>query len=129
MKQANKIVWTVYNEDKTKFCQLSSTTQFCDLTINALKNATWRNVSNDAKTSKPTDIGFEQTVYVVAWAANGDYMCPVANFEVFIHKGYPKTKDELTADGDVDRTISYFEDKYEQQMDISFDDDNPDLTT
>lgn len=128
MKQADKIVWRVYNEDKTKFCQLSSTTQFCDLTINALKNATWYNVSNDAKTSKPTDIGFEQTVYVVAWAANGDYMCPVANFEVFIHKGYPKMKDELTADGDVDRTISYFEDKYEQQMDISFDDDNPDLT-
>ena len=128
MKQAIKIVWIVYNEDKTKFCQLSSETQFCDLTINALKNATWYNVSNDAKTSKPTDIGFEQTVYVVAWAANGDYMCPVANFEVFIHKGYPKMKDELTADGDVDRTISYFEDKYEQQMDISFDDDNPDLT-
>lgn len=128
MKQANKIVWIVYNEDKTKFCQLSSTTQFCDLTINALKNATWYNVSDDAKTIKLTDIGFEQTVYVVAWAANGDYMCPVANFEVFIHKGYPKMKDELTADGDVDRTISYFEDKYEQQMDISFDDDNPDLT-
>ena len=131
MKQANKIVWRVYNEDKTKYCQLSSTsstTQFCDLTINALMNATWRNVSNGAETSKPTDIGFEQTVYVVAWAANGDYMCPVANFEVFIHKGYPKTKDELTADGDVDRTLSYFEDKYQQQMDISFDDDNPDLT-
>ena len=128
MKQANKIVWRVYNEDKTKYCQLSSTTQFCDLTINALKNATWRNVSNGATTAKPTDIGFEQTVYVVAWAANGDYMCPVANFEVFIHKGYPKTKDELTADGDVDRTISYFEGKYEQQTVISFDDDNPDLT-
>lgn len=128
MKQAIKMVWTVYNEDKTKYCQLSSTTQFCDLTINALKNATWYNVSNDATTGKPTDIGFERTVYVVAWAANGNYMCPVANFEVFIHKGYPKMKDELTADGDVDRTISYFEDKYEQQMDISFDDDNPDLT-
>lgn len=129
MKRADNIVWRVYNEDKTKYCQLSSTTQqFCDLTINALKNATWRYVSNGATTSKPTDIGFEQTVYVVAWAANGDYMCPVANFEVFIHKGYPKMKDELTADGDVDRTISYFEDKYERQMDISFDDDNPDLT-
>lgn len=128
MKQADKIVWRVYNEDKTKYCQLSSETQFCDLTINALKNATWRNVSNGATTSKPTDIGFEQTVYVVAWAANGDYMCPVANFEVFIHKGYPKTKDELTADGDVDRTLSYFEGKYEQQTVISFDDDNPDLT-
>lgn len=130
MKQADKIVWIVYNEDKTKFCQLSSETQFCDLTINALKNATWYNVSNDATTSKPTDIGFEQTVYVVAWAANGDYMCPVANFEVFIHKGYPKMKDELTADGDVDRTLSYLEDedRYEKKMDISFDDDNPDLT-
>ena len=131
MKQANKIVWRVYNEDKTKYCQLSSTTQFCDLTINALKNATWYNVSNGATTSKPTDIGFEQTVYVVAWAANGDYyMCPVANFEVFIHKGYPKMKDELTADGDVDRTLSYLEDedRYEKKMDISFDDDNPDLT-
>lgn len=128
MKQADNIVWAVYNEDKTKYCQLSSKTQFCDLTINALKNATWYNVSNNATTTKPTDIGFEHTVYVVAWAANGDYMCPVANFEVFIHKGYPKMKDELTADGDVDRTISYFEEKYEQQMDISFDDDNPDLT-
>lgn len=128
MKQANTIVWRVYNEEKTKYCQLSSETQFCDLTINALKNATWRNVSNGATTAKPTDIGFEQTVYVVAWAANGDYMCPVANFEVFIHKGYPKTKDELTADGDVDRTLSYFEGKYEQQTVISFDDDNPDLT-
>lgn len=128
MKQADNIVWAVYNEDKTKYCQLSSKTQFCDLTINALKNATWYNVSNDATTKEPTDIGFEHTVYVVAWAANGDYMCPVANFEVFIHKGYPKMKDELTADGDVDRTISYFEEKYEQQMDISFDDDNPDLT-
>lgn len=129
MKQANKIVWRVYNEDKTKYCQLSSTTQFCDLTINALKNANWYDVSNGATTSKPTDIGFEHTVYVVAWAVNGTTdMCPVANFEVFIHKGYPKMKDELTADGDVDRTISYFEDKYEQQMDISFDDDNPNLT-
>lgn len=138
MKQANNIVWRFYNEDKTKYCQLPPSTpsnprtpispQFCDLTISALNNATWYNVSNDATTKKPTDIGFEQTVYVVAWAANGDYMCPVANFEVFIHKGYPKTKDELTADGDVDRTLSYFEDKYEQQMYISFDDDNPDLT-
>lgn len=139
MKQADNIVWTFYNEDKTKYCQLPPSTpsnprtpispQFCDLTISALNNATWYNVSNDATTTKPTDIGFEHTVYVVAWAVNGSTdMCPVANFEVFIHKGYPKMKDELTTDGDVDRTISYFEDKYEQQMDISFDDDNPDLT-
>ena len=133
MKQADKIVWKVYNEDKTKFCQLSatsSTTQFCDLTISALNSATWYNVSNDATTTKPTDIGFEHTVYVVAWAANSNDMCPVANFEVFIHKGYPKTKDEITADNNIDRTLSYLEDedRYEKKMDISFDDDNADLT-
>ncbi len=131
MKKAANIVWTVYNEDKTKYCQLSSTTQFCELTISALNSATWYNVSNDATTTKPTDIGFERTVYVVAWAANGTTdMCPVANFEVFIHKGYPKTKDEITADNNTDRTLSYLEDedRYEKKMDISFDDDNGDLT-
>lgn len=131
MKQAIKIVWTVYNEDKTKYCQLSATGQFCDLTISALNSATWYNVSNDATTTKPTDIGFEHTVYVVAWAVNGTSdMCPVANFEVFIHKGYPKTKEEITADNNIDRTLSYLEDedRYEKKMDISFDDDNADLT-
>lgn len=130
MKKATKIVWTVYNEDKTKYCQLTASTQFCDLTISALNSATWRNVSNDATTTKPTDIGFEHTIYVVAWAADGNDMCPVANFEVFIHKGHPKTKDEITADNNVDRTLSYLEDedRYEKKMDISFDDDNADLT-
>ena len=131
MKQAAKIVWTVYNEDKTKYCQLTASSQFCDLTISELNSATWYSVSNAAKTSKPTDIGFEHTVYVVAWAVNGTTdMCPVANFEVFIHKGYPKTKDEITADNNVDRTLSYLEDedRYEKKMDITFDDDNPDLT-
>lgn len=130
MKKAANIVWKVYNEDKTKYCQLSAKTQFCDLTISELNSKTWYNVSNDATTTKPTDIGFEHTIYVVAWAANGDYMCPVANFEVFIHKGYPKTKDEITADNNVDRTLSYLEDedRYEKKMDITFDDDNADLT-
>lgn len=130
MMKAAKIVWKVYNEDKTKYCQLSASTQFCDLTISALNSATWYNVSNDVTTTKPTDIGFEHTIYVVAWAANGDFMCPVANFEVFIHKGYPKTKDEITADNNVDRTLSYLEDedRYEKKMDITFDDDNADLT-
>ena len=130
MKQAAKIVWTVYNEDKTKYCQLSATTQFCDLTISALSSATWRNVSNGATTTKPTDIGFEHTVYVVAWAANDNDMCPVANFEVFIHKGYPKTKVEIADDNNVDRTLSYLEDedRYEQKMHITFDGENTDYS-
>lgn len=130
MLKAEYVSWIAYNEDKTKYKVLGTTsTQFFDLSISKLKGSGWLNVKDDQSTGVPEDIGFEHTVYVVAWAVNGTTdMCPVANFEVFIHKGYPKTKDELTADGDVDRTISYFEDKYKQQMDISFDDDNPDLT-
>lgn len=129
MLKAEYVSWIAYNEDKTKYKVLGTSTQFFDLSISKLKESGWLNVKDDKSTDVPEDIGFEHTVYVVAWAVNGTTdMCPVANFEVFIHKGYPKTKDELTADGDVDRTISYFEDKYEQQMDISFDDDNTDLT-
>ena len=130
MLKAEYVSWIAYNEDKTKYKVLGTTsTQFFDLSISKLKGSGWLNVKDDQSTGVPEDIGFEHTVYVVAWAVNGTTdMCPVANFEVFIHKGYPKTKDELTADGDVDRTLSYFEDKYEQQMDISFDDDNSDLT-
>ena len=130
MLKAEYVSWIAYNEDKTKYKVLGTTsTQFFDLSISKLKGSGWLNVKDDQSTGVPEDIGFEHTVYVVALAVNGTTdMCPVANFEVFIHKGYPKTKDELTADGDVDRTLSYFEDKYEQQMDISFDDDNSDLT-
>lgn len=129
MLKAEYVSWIAYNEDKTKYKVLGTSTQFFDLSISKLKGSGWLNVKDDKSTGVPEDIGFEHTVYVVAWAVNGTTdMCPVANFEVFIHKGYPKTKDELTADGDVDRTISYFEDKYERQMDISFDDDNPYLT-
>lgn len=132
LTQATNIRWIAYNKDRTKYCVLATKgSQFYNLSINDLTNNTlgWRTVGTGASTSTPTDIGFEHTVYIVAYAYNSSSsMCPVANFEVFIHKGYPKTKDELTADGDVDRTISYFDDKYEQQMDISFDDDNPDMT-
>lgn len=129
MLKAEYVSWIAYNEDKTKYKVLGTSTQLFDLSISKLKESGWLNVKDDKSTDVPEDIGFEHTIYVVAWAVNGTTdMCPVANFEVFIHKGYPKTKDELTADGDVDRTISYFDDKYEQQMDISFDDDNTDLT-
>ena len=134
LTQATNILWIAYNEDRTKYCVLATKgSQFYNLSINDLTNNTlgWKTVGTGASTSTPTDIGFEHTVYIVAYAYNSSSsMCPVANFEVFIHKGYPKMKDELTADGDVDRTLSYLEDedRYEKKMDISFDDDNPDLT-
>lgn len=131
LTQATKIRWIAYNEDRTKYCVLATNgSQFYDFCINDLRNngTGWRTAGTGASTSTPNDIGIGHTTYIVAFAYNGGEMCPVANFEVFVHSGYPKMKDELTADGNVDRTISYFEDKYEQQMDISFDDDNPYLT-
>lgn len=131
MLKAEYVSWIAYNEDKTKYKVLGTSTQFFDLSISKLKGSGWLNVKDDKSTGVPEDIGFGHTVYVVAWAVNGTTdMCPVANYEVFIHEGYPKTKDEITADNNTDRTLSYLEDedRYEKKMDISFDDDNPDLT-
>lgn len=132
LTKATNIRWIAYNEARTKYCVLATKgKQFYDLSINDLTNNTlgWKTVGTGASTSTPTDIGFEHSVYIVAYAYNSSSsMCPVANFDVFIHKGHPKTKDELTADGNVDRTLAYFEEKFEQKMDISFDDDNPDMT-
>lgn len=132
LTQATKIRWIAYNEDRTKYCVLATNgSQFYDFCINDLRNngTGWRTAGTGASTSTPNDIGIGHTTYIVAFAYNGGEMCPVANFEVFVHSGYPKTKSEIDADGDVDRTLSYLESKYNRAMDpISFDKDNPDLT-
>lgn len=132
LTQATKIRWIAYNEDRTKYCVLATNgSQFYDFCINDLRNngTGWRTAGTGASTSTPNDIGIGHTTYIVAFAYNGGEMCPVANFEVFVHSGYPKTKSEINSDGDVDRTISYLESKYNRAMDpISFDKDNPDLT-
>ena len=132
LTQATKIRWIAYNEDRTKYCVLATNgSQFYDFCINDLRNngTGWRTAGTGASTSTPNDIGIGHTTYIVAFAYNGGEMCPVANFEVFVHSGYPKTKSEIDADGDVDRTLSYLESKYNRAMDpISFDKDNPNLT-
>lgn len=131
IKQAQYIRWIAYNEDRTKYCVLAAKgNQFYDFKISDLKNSSgWKNVEDNASASTPSDIGYGHTAYIVAYAYDGTDMCPVANFEVFIHQGYPKMKSEINSDGDVDRTISYLESKYNRAMDpISFDKDNPDLT-
>lgn len=129
IKQAKYIRWIAYNEDRTKYCVLTNEgNQFYDFKISDL-NSGWKNVEGNASASTPSDIGYGHTAYIVAYAYDGTNMCPVANFEVFIHQGYPKMKSEINSDGDVDRTISYLESKYNRAMDpISFDKDNPDLT-
>ena len=130
IKQAKYIRWIAYNEDRTKYCVLASKgNQFYDFKVNDLKNNTlgWRNVANNNNVSTPTDIGVGHTAYIVAYAYDGTYMCPIANFEVLLHSGYPKTKLELTDDNDIDRTLTYFDNRFEQKAEISFDDKN-DLT-
>ena len=129
IKQAKYIRWIAYNEARTKYCVLAAKgNQFYDFKISDLNSSGWKNVEGNAP-STPSDIGYGHTAYIVAYAYDGTNMCPVANFEVFIHQGYPKMKSEINSDGDVDRTISYLESKYNRAMDpISFDKDNPDLT-
>lgn len=131
IKNATYIRWIAYNEARTKYYVLAAKgNQFYDFKISDLNNSSgWKNVEGNASASKPSDIGYGHTAYIVAYAYDGTNMCPVANFEVFIHQGYPKMKSEINSDGDVDRTISYLESKYNRAMDpISFDKDNPDLT-
>ena len=127
IRKASYIRWIAYNEDRTKYCVLATKgSQFYDFKVSDLKNNTlgWRNVQGNGSTSTPSDIGVGHTAYIVAYAYDGTYMCPIANFELLLHSGYPKTKDELTTDNDIDRTLSYFEKKFDQKMDISFDDMN-----
>lgn len=130
IQNATYIRWIAYNEDRTKYCELAAKgNQFYDFKISDLNSSRWMNVEGNASANTPSDIGYGHTAYIVAYAYDGTNMCPVANFEVFIHQGYPKMKSEINSDGDVDRTISYLESKYNRAMDpISFDKDNPDLT-
>lgn len=130
IKQAQYIRWIAYNEDRTKYCVLTNKgNQFYDFKVNDLKNNTlgWRYVNNNQSVSTPTDIGVGHTAYIVAYASDGTNMCPIANFELFLHSGYPKTKQELTDDNDLDRTLTYFDKRFKQKAEISFDNKN-DLT-
>lgn len=131
IKQAQYIRWIAYNEDRTKYCILASKgNQFYDFKVSHLKNNTlgWRYVNNNQSVSTPTDIGVGHTAYIVAYAYDGTDMCPIANFELLLHSGYPKTKQELTDDNDLDRTLTYFDKRFEQKAEISFDNKN-DLTS
>ena len=130
IKQAKYIRWIAYNEDRTKYCVLTNKgNQFYDFKVNDLKNNTlgWCYVNNNQSVRTPTDIGVGHTAYIVAYASDGINMCPIANFELFLHSGYPKTKQELTDDNDLDRTLTYFDKRFKQKAEISFDNKN-DLT-
>lgn len=131
---ANEFVWYAYDETKTKYTVLLSqgTVQLHSFTsMNVLMNNGngWKNL-NGTPTTKP-NITFGSIVYLVAYAYynNSSIKAPIASFEVLYQNTYPKTMQQLTDDGDNERTLDYFESHYKQATKpISFDDDNDQLT-
>lgn len=131
---ANGFVWLAYDETKTKYTVLLSqgTVQLHSFTsMNVLMNNGngWKNLDGTPAT-KP-NITFGSIVYLVAYAYynNNSIKAPIASFEILYQNTYPKTMQQLTDDGDNERTLAYFESHYKQvTKPISFDDDNDQLT-
>lgn len=132
--RATHYQWRVYDETKTKYARLftNADSRFQLITttdMQTLMNSTagWTKISGGVA-EKPV-ITFGSTVYLVAFAKNGDYMAPIANFEILYQNTYPKTMKQLIDDGDSERRLDYFESHYKQATKpISFDDDNDKLT-
>lgn len=131
---ANGFVWYAYDETKTKYTVLLShgTVQLHSFTsMNVLMNNGngWKNLDGSG-TTRP-NITFGSIVYLVAYAYynNNSIKAPIASFEILYQNTYPKTMQQLTDDGDNERTLAYFESHYKQATKpISFDDDNDQLT-
>ena len=131
---ANGFVWYAYDETKTKYTVLlsSSTVQLHNSTsMNVLMNNRngWKNLDG-TPTTKP-NITFGSIVYLVAYAYynNNSIKAPIASFEILYQNTYPKTMKQLIDDGDNERRLDYFESHYKQATKpISFDDDNDQLT-
>lgn len=132
--RATHYQWRVYDETKTKYARLFTTadSRFQLITATDMKTlmdktAGWTKISGGGA-EKPI-ITFGSIVYLVAFAKNGDYMAPIASFEILYQNTYPKTMQQLVADGDSERRLDYFESHYKQATKpISFDDDNDKLT-
>lgn len=132
MYQANCIQWRVYDQTKTKYTILTSAgTQMMWFTsMNMVLNNRngWKDL-NGKSTSKP-EIKYGDELYYVAYAAvkGTQNVAPIANFNVLYQSTYPKTREEVIADGDNERMVTYLNEHYQQAMKpISFDDDNDEL--
>ena len=132
--RATNYQWRVYDETKTKYARLLTNAgdgfqihSFTDMKTVMEKTAGWMTL--DGKSTTAPNITFGSIVYFVVLAKNGDDMAPIANFEILYQNTYPKTMQQLIADGDNERTLAYFESHYKQATKpISFDDDNDELT-
>ena len=123
--------WRVYDQTKTKYTILGTRggpQMWRGTSINTLRNNRngWKTL--DGKSTSVPDITFGSIVYFVVYAVNGNNMAPIANFEVQYQNTYPKTREEVIADGDNERMVTYLESHYQQAMKpISFDDDNTEM--
>ncbi len=132
--QATRYHWRAYDKTKTKYTILARDAaenyQIWSLTsMNTIMTNSNGWLTLDGKgTTKPT-ITFGDVVYIVCYAKNGSNMAPIANFEILYNNTYPKTREQIFADGDNDRTYGYLNSHYQQATKpISFDDDNNTLT-
>lgn len=133
MYASDYIMWRAYDQTKTKYTDLLSFyKQILDigLSMNVIQNNSngWRTLDG-ARTTKPA-ITFGSVVYLVAFARSGKSgpYAPVANYEILFQNTCPKTRNELIADGDNERMVSYLDSHYQQAMKpISFDDDNGEM--
>ena len=132
--RATHYQWRVYDETKTKYARLLTNADdrfqmhsFTDMKTVMEKTAGWMTL--DGKSTTAPNITFGSIVYFVVLAKNGDDMAPIANFEILYQNTYPKTQEQIDADGDSERNLDYFEKHYQQATKpISFDDDNSTLT-
>ncbi len=136
-KKASKVVWRVYDENMTKYCELndnsSSTTaaRFHDLKISELTSSYgWKAVDGSNDNLGGPTITKGSSVYVVAYlVSSDDKRCPVANFEVRFMDFHPMTKEQMLKGGVSSRTVSYLDEHYSlATKPISFDDDDDELT-
>ena len=132
-KHGGSVLWRIYDITKTKYCVLEGkeiNKRFLDLSEKELNDAKWYNLEGsviDASKKPVIDKGIP--VFVVAYLKAGDYMCPVANFDVRFMNNHPMTKKEIVAEGLNNRLISYLDEHYKMAAKpITFDDDDIEQT-
>ena len=124
------VLWRIYDITKTKYCVLEGkeiNKRFLDLSVKELNDAKWYNLEGSVIEKPVIDKGIP--VFVVAYLKAGDYMCPVANFDVRFMNNHPMTKKEIVAEGLNNRLISYLDEHYKMAAKpITFDDDDIEQT-
>lgn len=133
---AQKIMWRVYNSEKTlchsfwKKNNKEDYGRFFPLSLTLLNSSgnDWYNLDNKKVTNQRPVFKAGSRIYVVAYAVNGNDVCPIANFTVSVYKHYPMTSTQLYASHQNTRLVSYLDDHYRSVATISFDDDDEEQT-